>query len=112
MERALLMAFTNPVADREAEYHRWYDHEHLPDVLKVDGVVSARRYEFVPIFPGPAPIGRFLALYEVEGDLRAAMERIRQAASSLHISEAKDDKSVTWMFAPLPATDVVPPGEA
>jgi hypothetical protein len=108
VERALLMAFTNPVAGREAEYHRWYDHEHLPDVLKVDGVVSARRYEFVPIFPGPAPIGRFLAVYEVEGDLQAVVDRIRQNASSLHISDAKDDKSVTWMFAPLPAIDFEP----
>jgi hypothetical protein len=30
--------------DREKSFNEWYNHEHIPDVFKFKGVVSARRY--------------------------------------------------------------------
>ena len=31
-------------ADREAAFNRWYNEEHLPQVLRYNGAVSGRRY--------------------------------------------------------------------
>ena len=33
-----------PPKGREAEFDRWYNEEHVPDVLKFPGMASARRY--------------------------------------------------------------------
>jgi hypothetical protein len=30
--------------EREAEFNRWYNEEHVPQVLRYNGAVSARRY--------------------------------------------------------------------
>ncbi len=31
-------------ADQEARFNDWYNHEHVPQVLRYNGAVSARRY--------------------------------------------------------------------
>lgn len=36
-------------ADKEAIFNEVYDTEHIPLILKVPGVVSARRYKMVPL---------------------------------------------------------------
>lgn len=48
--------------EREAEYNTWYDEIHLPDLLALDGFVSARRLRPV------GEDGPYVALYEIEGD--------------------------------------------
>jgi len=42
-----------------AELNRWYDEEHIADMLSIPGVRAARRYESV------ADPASFLAVYEV-----------------------------------------------
>ena len=32
-------------ADREADFNHWYNTEHVPQVLRYNGAVSARRYK-------------------------------------------------------------------
>jgi antibiotic biosynthesis monooxygenase (ABM) superfamily enzyme len=34
-------------AGREAEFNRWYDHEHVPDAVRMLGAVAAARYKVV-----------------------------------------------------------------
>ncbi|MFQ5913777.1 MAG: hypothetical protein ACE5JS_11395 [Nitrospinota bacterium] len=62
----------------EAEFHDWYDHEHIPERLRVSGFLSAARYEV----DGDGP--RFLARYNLE-DLGALEHpdyvRIKQSPS-------------------------------
>ena len=58
---------------REEEFNRWYDEVHLPDLLKVPGLVAAQRYRFhghTPMFPPPegAPEPTYVAIYEFESD--------------------------------------------
>jgi hypothetical protein len=58
--------------DRLAEFEHWYDTVHLPDVVAVPGVVSAKRYRLLHNFTDeyetePAP-WHSLALYELETD--------------------------------------------
>jgi hypothetical protein len=72
MPRGIVYVESMPVApDREAEYHKWYNDIHLPEIVAVDGFVSARR--FAPV-DGNGP---FVAIYELDtDDLKAAQKRM------------------------------------
>jgi len=78
MPKGIMYLETMPVsADREADYHKWYNDTHLAEVTSVDGVVSARR--FAPI-DGNGP---FVAIYELDcDDLDAVMQRLRELGAS------------------------------
>jgi len=56
----LLMVWCDVPADREADFNRWYNEEHLAERLAVPGFLSAARYEAVK---GGR---RHLACYELE----------------------------------------------
>ena len=55
----LLVNAMNVVAEHEAEFNEWYDHEHIPALAAVPGVLSARR------FRDPKGTHRYLALYHL-----------------------------------------------
>ncbi|MBE1537646.1 DUF4286 family protein [Actinomadura algeriensis] len=65
------------------EYNRWYEDVHMPEVVALEGFVSARRY--APTKDG-AP---YVAVYEIEGDAKAAMKRLNQAMGdgSMNLSD-------------------------
>jgi antibiotic biosynthesis monooxygenase (ABM) superfamily enzyme len=50
--------------DQEAAFNRWYNEEHVPDVLKFPGVVSARRYRAIE----GEDTYRYMAVYEVQDE--------------------------------------------
>ncbi|MFJ8748993.1 hypothetical protein ACIREO_06630 [Streptomyces sp. NPDC102441] len=86
MAKGLLYVESWPSApEREAEYHAWYEEIHLPEVVALEGFVSARRL---------APLdgaGPFVALYEMEADdLRAAVDGLQEAVlrGDLRMSDA------------------------
>jgi hypothetical protein len=64
-------------ADVDAEFNRWYDEVHLPEMTAIDGIVSARRF---------APVGKdgpYVAIYELEGeDLEQILKGMMAAARS------------------------------
>lgn len=69
--------------DREQEYNTWYDEVHLPELVALDGFVSARRLRPVD---GNGP---YVALYEIEGDdLQAILDNMLANAGQLHLSDA------------------------
>ncbi|MPS26039.1 DUF4286 family protein [Pigmentiphaga sp.] len=47
---------------REEEFHAWYELEHIPQVVGLEGFVSGRRYYCEQAFP------KFLALYETQDE--------------------------------------------
>ena len=67
----LLMVWVDIDAEHAAEFNRWYDEEHVPQVLQWKGVVSARRYRAI--------LGedtyQYMAVYELvnEENFRALM---------------------------------------
>jgi hypothetical protein len=65
-----VVVLSNPVEGREDEYNRWYDEQHLKDVLAVDGIISAQRYKTAG--PTPNPFA-YMAVYGVETDDLSAM---------------------------------------
>lgn len=56
----LLMVWTDVPADKEADFTRWYNEEHLAERLAVPGFLAGARYEAVK--GGP----KHLAVYELE----------------------------------------------
>ena len=64
MERWLLTVESNSSDPaREKEFNEWYDNVHLPDVLRIPGIMRAARYENSNATEGQ---GKFLAFYEIE----------------------------------------------
>jgi len=56
----LLMVWVDVPADREEDFNRWYNEEHLAERLAVPGFLSAARYQAVKNGP------KHLACYELE----------------------------------------------
>jgi hypothetical protein len=56
----LLMVWADVAADKEAEFNRWYNEEHLAERMAIPGFLSGARYEAVK--GGP----KHLAVYELE----------------------------------------------
>jgi hypothetical protein len=64
----------------EDEFNDWYNNVHLAEVTKVDGFVSARRFELSTTDPAQEGIQRYLAIYEIAGDVQTARERMKADA--------------------------------
>lgn len=95
MARYHFVVLSNPVPGCAEDYNRWYDDQHLDDVLKVPGFVSARRFVTAPSQTPRegVPAWDYLALYEIETDDLAATLADLQARSGgplMPISEAID----------------------
>ena len=56
----LLMVWCDVPADKEPDFNRWYNEEHLAERMSVPGFLSAARYEAVKNGP------KHLAVYELE----------------------------------------------
>jgi hypothetical protein len=65
---------------QEAAFNRWYDEEHVPQVLRYNGAISARRYKRI--------MGEdqydYMALYEFKSE-----ETFREFQDSGHLRELR-----------------------
>ena len=52
----------------EDEYNRWYNDQHVPDVLGVDGFVGVQRFKLSAAPGGPDPYWGYVAFYEIDRD--------------------------------------------
>ncbi len=72
MPAGVFLALSNAVSDEvDAEFNAWYDGVHAPEVLRIPGVRSCRRFRLASdqVVPAdPATTRRYLALYEVDTD--------------------------------------------
>jgi hypothetical protein len=101
------IVLTNATQGSDATFNDWYDDVHIPDLLRVPGIVSARRFELAPVqmtseegqmkvvSTGDASLDyRYLALYAIEtDDLEAVLEevRVRAGTSEMVLSPALGD---------------------
>jgi hypothetical protein len=84
----------------EEDFARWYDEEHLPELLKIDGVRSAQRYASADPLGDPDP-RRWLVVYELQGDLDEIRGRIAAGRGNrtLHPAFVRE-ASVSEFFTP------------
>ena len=104
MKKYIFLAFTNPTEGREEEYNRWYDTQHLADVINVPGFVAAHRFRLAPArfqFDTKAQEHRYLALYEIETDDIAAV--MKELASRVGTPEVlmTDAIDMSTLDAPI-----------
>jgi hypothetical protein len=101
MARLILIATSGAQPGREADFNRWYDEVHAPQVCSIPGVVSCRRYRQSAQSPLPAP-APFLAIYEIEtDDPKAVMGELLRRASKgeLTQSSALDPSNAKlWLY--------------
>ncbi|WP_267381421.1 MULTISPECIES: hypothetical protein [unclassified Sphingomonas] len=89
------LVFSDPAQGQEAEYNRFYDQEHGPDVAAIPGFVSAQRYIMADRQLRAVPLKkpRYLVIYTVVTDdpvaLRAEIER------RLRSGETRQSKTLT-----------------
>ncbi|MGD9792485.1 MAG: hypothetical protein AB7V43_03290 [Acidimicrobiia bacterium] len=96
-EKHALVVLSNAVDGRDEEFNTWYDKQHLPDVLSVPGFVAAQRYTANPAQMGEAPLThKYLAIYEIEGDIGAALGALGSAVEAgMDISSMLDMDTVS-----------------
>jgi hypothetical protein len=61
-------------SSREKEFNQWYDEIHLPDMLKVPGLIRATRY--VNLNPESNQRPKYVVLYEIETEDIIGFEKI------------------------------------
>jgi hypothetical protein len=85
MHESVLLVYTDVDPEHEAEFNRWYDEIHLPDLLRIEGFVGARRYKLAGPPPrGQEPAARYLAVYELaSADTKAIMQRLGEEMQRL-----------------------------
>jgi hypothetical protein len=95
MEKHLLLVFTHPVEGREDEFNRWYDEQHLRDVVGLPGIVSGQRFAFQEASRNSARAGPefgYLAIYEVPGgELEKAKAALAETAAERRAAASEDD---------------------
>ena len=91
----LLVAISNAQPGRDEEYSTWYETIHMPEVLALPGFVSAQRFAPAPLSED-AP-NRYMAVYEIEGDVDAAMSGLMGAVrgGKLNMTDSIDSGTVT-----------------
>ena len=72
--KGLFMVWADVPVDKEEDFNRWYNEEHLDELLAIPGVLNAARYVAVSGSP------KYLACYELENaDVRDTPEYIFHA---------------------------------
>lgn len=82
MTKHVLLALTSPRQGDEEAYNAWYNDVHIPEILTVPGILSARRFKTrIVNAPGGAQ-WQYAAVYEVEtDDLRATLKALGEVTS-------------------------------
>lgn len=93
MAKYIMTVFSNALAGQEDEYNKWYDEEHIPDLLGVKQVVAAQRFKATPVqYKGkPYPPHDYLTIYEFESDdIETVYASLAEAAVNWSITPAID----------------------
>jgi hypothetical protein len=76
MAKGILYVESRPDSpEQAAAYHKWYEQIHMPEMIGIEGFVSARRFASLP------DTGSFVAIYEIDADDIGAVAARLEAAS-------------------------------
>lgn len=92
MAKHVLVALTSPAEGKEVEYNNWYNEVHIPEILSVPGIISARRFRIKVVRAPGSPKWKYLAVYEVETDsIGDTLKSLAEATSA--VIEALDQSA-------------------
>lgn len=85
MSKGVIVVLTNAAtSEQEQAFNDWYDHVHVPDLLKVPGVSGARRFRVASAQATEDAEHSdhvYLAIYELDGDLEVVADEIPRRAA-------------------------------
>lgn len=101
----IFIAATNPIPGREAEFNRFYDEMHVPDVLAAPGWVAAQRYRLTnEQRPDQSPPWKYLAVYEVtcpDGQILTALRKRDKPSREPEGGPVWLDDSQVWIYSKI-----------
>ena len=103
MARHVFVVLTNAVPGQDEAFNRWYDDQHVGDILRLPGLVSAQRFRLSAEQSAETPY-RYLALYEIETDDLATTIRALKAGEGTDVipgTPAIDPKLFASFFEPI-----------
>jgi hypothetical protein len=100
-ESAIMLALTNPVAGREAEFNTWYDDVHVKDLVAVPGIVAAQRYIVVPSSDATSAPYQYLTIYRTEGSAESVRANLASTRGRRVISDALAPGGAIWTYKPI-----------
>jgi hypothetical protein len=101
VNRYQFLVMTRAETGTDEEFNRWYDRQHLADVLAVPGFVSARRFKVLTaatLGSGEPPQWQYVAIYEMEcEDPQSAVAELMSRADTaqMPISKSLELQSAT-----------------
>jgi hypothetical protein len=103
MPKYIMFVMTNCESGKDAEFNDWYDRIHLPDVLKVPGVVAAQRYQLTEQQRRDTrPDYGYMAAYEIESnDLPATFAVMNEELSKVYKSPTLLKPTWAYFFKPI-----------
>lgn len=97
-----MIVFAKAVDGRREDLARWYDAQHLNDLLAVPGFVRAERLSMMPLKqPAGLPQWDFMLIYEIEGDAMAVLQGMNglMGTEKMPTSDALDSVSTLSLMA-------------
>ncbi len=107
MAKQLILVFTNPQEGQEEAYNDWYQNTHLTEMVgSVKGWVKAQRFVLAPEQLEFEPSRhKYLAVYEVEGDLQEAYAGLADGMEDGSITVidelVKQDEIIAWTYTAI-----------
>jgi len=104
--KGIYLVFTGPVEGQENAYNRWYNEEHIPDLMAAPGGFDAAQRWQLGTYqrPGgtPSPF-RYLCTYEIRHDIEETFAAVdaAQASGMLRPSAALAMERSTHLWVPL-----------
>ncbi len=96
-----MLVFSNPAVGREDEFNRWYDQQHIPDILNVPGFVAAQRFRLSN--PQPRPEQQkyaYAVVYDIEtDDLDGTLSALASAAKGMTMTDAMQRPALQSVFS-------------
>lgn len=92
----IMVVFAKAKEGKRAELAKWYDEQHIPDLLAVPGFVSAERRELMPMKqPAGSPQWDFMLVYGIEGNALQVLQNMNgmMGTERMPTSEALDSMS-------------------
>jgi hypothetical protein len=107
MSRHQLYVLAKAGQGQDEEYEAWYDKRHIPDMLKVPGIVGARRLPVRKVITRleAVPVWSALAVYDIETenlDQVFAEIRSRVGTDAMLLSDAGDRTATIQLIVDLP----------
>jgi hypothetical protein len=100
-DSTIMLALTNSVPGREAEFNTWYDDVHVKDLVAVPGIVAAQRYIVVPSNDGARAPYQYLTIYRTEGSAEAVRANLADSRDRRVISDALAAGGAMWTYQPI-----------